>query len=329
MFFFEKKNQKTFIDAARPGLTVTAGEFTLIDKYFRPLAGPGALDLQDDAAVFLPPQGRELVISADALVAGVHFFPDDPPDLIARKLLRVNLSDLAAMSATPLGYLMTISAPRDTEEEFFARFAQGLATDQKEFALSLLGGDTTSTAGPLVLSLTILGHVAQGAAVRRTGAKPGDDLWVTGTIGDSALGLAALQGRIADPDGRWAARYRLPQPRLALRLTGVASACLDVSDGLVQDVGHLCQAGELAADIDADLVPVSNPDWLETCLTGGDDYELAFAAPPSAREVLLQRALESGVAVTLIGKFVEGSSEVRVFRAGKRLALARTGWSHF
>jgi thiamine-monophosphate kinase len=310
-------------------------EFDLIARYFRPLAGPGALDLLDDAAVLAPPPGRDLVIAADAMVAGVHFLPDDPPDLVARKLLRVNLSDLAAMAAAPLGYLMTIAAPIGTGEDFFQLFAAGLAQDQREFGIHLLGGDTTATAGPLTLSLTILGHVAPGEALRRAGARPGDDLWVTGTIGDGALGLAALQGRLADPQGWLAGRYRLPQPRLALSLNGLASACLDVSDGLIQDVGHLCRAGHLAAEIDAALVPLSEAaraagrDWLETCLTGGDDYELAFAVPPKNAAALHERAAAAGVAVTRIGRFTAGPAEVSVTQDGAPMSLTKLGWSHF
>src|SRR3954465_14611466 len=141
-------------------------EFALIAKYFRPLAGPGALDLRDDAALLTPPPGRDLVLTADAMVGGVHFLPDDPPDLIGRKLLRVNLSDLAAKGAVPLGYLMTVSAPRGTPDEWFAGFAAGLAQDQREFGIALLGGDTTSTPGPISLSLTAIGHVALGQAVQ-------------------------------------------------------------------------------------------------------------------------------------------------------------------
>ena len=235
------------------------GEFALIARHFRPLAGPGALGLGDDAAVMTPPAGRELVIAADAMVAGVHFLPDDPADLVARKLLRTNLSDLAAMGAEPLGYLMTISAPRDTDEGWFAAFATGLAEDQEAFGLSLLGGDTTSTSGPISLSLTILGSVAPGTALRRNGARPGDGIWVSGSIGDGALGLLAAKGELADPDSYLAGRYRLPRPRLALglRLHGIATAAMDVSDGLVQDLGHLCRAGSLAAEIMAEAVPLS------------------------------------------------------------------------
>ena len=232
-------------------------EFSLIARHFRPLAGPGSLDLLDDGALLTPPPGRQLVFTADAMVAGVHFLPDDPADSVAAKLLRVNLSDLAAMGAVPLAYLMTVSAPRETGDAWFAAFATGLARDQAQFGITLLGGDTTSTPGPTTLSLTAIGHVAPGAALRRTGAVAGDEIWVTGTIGDGALGLLALQGKVADADGWLAGRYRLPEPRLGLALHGVVSACMDVSDGLVQDLGHLCRASGLGAVIEAGLVPRS------------------------------------------------------------------------
>src|SRR6185312_6510159 len=173
-------------------------EFALIARHCRPLAGPGALNLGDDAALLAPPPGRELVLTVDAMIGGVHFLPDDPPDLVGRKLLRVNLSDLSVKGATPIGYLMTDAVPRDSPDAWFAGFAAGLAQDQAEFGVTLLGGDTTSTPGPMALSLTILGHVAPGTMVRRAGAQPGDGIWVTGTIGDGALGLAVAQGRLAD-----------------------------------------------------------------------------------------------------------------------------------
>jgi thiamine-monophosphate kinase len=195
-------------------------EFSLITRHFRPLAGPGALDLRDDAALMTPPPGRQLVLTADAMVAGVHFLPDDPPDLIGRKLLRVNLSDLAAKGALPLNYLMTVSTPKNTPDTWFAGFAAGLAQDQATYGVTLLGGDTTSTPGPISLSLTIIGHVAPGTAVHRFGAHAGDDIWVTGTIGDGALGLAVALGKLSDPSGFLLDRYRLPQPRVGLELAG-------------------------------------------------------------------------------------------------------------
>ncbi len=311
-------------------------EFALIARHFRPLAGPGALDLRDDAAVLAPPPGRELVLTVDAMVAGVHFLPDDPPDLVGRKLLRVNLSDLAAKGATPLGYLMTVSTPRDTPDAWFAGFAAGLAEDQRQYGITLLGGDTTSTPGPISLSLTAIGHVAPGQAVHRFGAQAGDGIWVTGTIGDGALGLAVARGRLQDPSGHLLSRYRLPQPRLGLTITGIASAGMDVSDGLVQDLGHICRASDLAAEIDAALVPLSapacaaGPGWLTTCLTGGDDYELLLGVPPSREAALAAAAQAAGMAVTRIGRFHPGAPHVMVRGPdGEPMSLAVRGWSHF
>jgi len=310
-------------------------EFARIAQYFRPLAGPGALALGDDAAVFTPPLGRELVIAADAMVAGVHFLPDDPADLVARKLLRTNLSDLAAMGAAPLGYLLTVSVPRATPETWFAGFSAGLAADQAAFGLHLLGGDTTSTPGPISLSLTILGSVAPGTALRRNGAQAGDDIWVSGTIGDGALGLLAARGELPDPDGFLADRYRLPRPRLALglALVGIAHAAMDVSDGLVQDLSHICRASDLAAELHAGKIPLSPAaqaaNRLELCLTGGDDYELLFAAPPQAAEAILAASRATGIAVTRIGTFRAGPAHVTTIGTdGNTLSLGSGGWSH-
>lgn len=319
---------------ARPPPDAPA-EFGLIARHFRPLAGPGALDLLDDGALLQPPPGRELVFTADAMVAGVHFLPDDPADTVGAKLLRVNLSDLAAMGAAPLAYLMTVSAPRDTSDAWLEAFAAGLARDQARFGITLLGGDTTATPGPMTLSLTAIGHVAPGAALRRRGAAAGDEVWVTGTVGDGALGLLALRGQVPDPDGWLAGRYRLPQPRLGMALHGVVSACMDVSDGLVQDLGHLCRAAGLGAVIEAALVPRSpaaraaGEAWLKTCLTGGDDYELLMAVPPQRAEALMAAAAAQGCGATRIGRF-EAGDQVRVLDgAGAAVSLDRPGWSHF
>ncbi len=311
-------------------------EFALIARHFRPLAGPAGLGLTDDVALLAPPPGRELVLTVDAMVAGVHFLADDPPDLIGRKLLRVNLSDLAAKGAVPLGYLMTIAAPRDTPDEFFAAFAAGLAVDQAAFGIALLGGDTVSTPGPRTLSLTALGHVAPGAMPRRAGARAGDEVWVTGTIGDGALGLRVAQGRLADPSGYLLDRYQLPRPRLGIALGGVASATMDVSDGLIQDLGHICGASGVAAEVDAAAVPLSEPArqagpaWLPTCLTGGDDYELLIAASPDREAALRAACAAASVPVTRIGRFHSGPPGVIVRGAdGEALSLGQGGWSHF
>jgi len=314
-------------------------EFARIARYFAPLAGPGGLALADDAALLRPRSGHELVLSLDTLVAGVHFLPQDPPDQVAKKLLRVNLSDLAAKGARPVGYLLSVSVPRDLPEEWFAHFSNGLAEDQARYGLALLGGDTTSTPGPISLSLTILGEVPEGQMVRRTGAEAGDEIYVTGTIGDAALGLAVLQGRLADPSGTLVARYRLPEPRLGMKLWGTAHAAIDISDGLLQDLGHLCRAAGLGAEIEAARVPLSlaarkavdaNPDWLATCLTGGDDYELALAVPERNGAKLAADAQKANVPVTRIGHFVAGPPQVTVRdAAGAALVFARGGWSHF
>ncbi|RFD19348.1 thiamine-phosphate kinase [Komagataeibacter melaceti] len=309
-------------------------EFGFIARVFRPLAGEGALDLRDDAAVFTPPAGRQLVVAADAMVEGVHFLPDDPADTVGRKLLRCNLSDLAAMDATPLGYLLTVSMPPARDEAWFAGFAAGLAHDQRQFGITLLGGDTTSTSGPLVLSLTVLGHVAPGMALRRCGARVGDGLWVTGTIGDGAMGLLARQGKVADPDGFLAGRYQLPRPRLGLALGGIASAGMDVSDGLVQDLGHMARESGVGAVLHAGQVPLSpavralGPQWLARCLSGGDDYELLLAVPPEQEAALQRHAARRDVSVTRIGQVVAGCGVRVLDENGQDMPLARRGWSH-
>ncbi|MFT9014399.1 MAG: thiamine-phosphate kinase [Acetobacter sp.] len=314
-------------------------EFAFIRRHFAALAGPAALELRDDAAVFTPPPGLQLVIATDAMVENVHFLPDDPPLTVGRKLLRCNLSDLAAMGARPEGWLLTFARPPHITEDWVAQFCTGLKADQNLFGLSLMGGDTTSTSGPLVLSLTILGSVTPGQAVQRRGAQAGDGLWVTGTIGDGALGLRVLQGKIEDPSGHLAQRYRLPEPRLGLPLHDVARCAMDISDGLVQDTGHLARENGLAAVIDATQLPLSpaarhaGPDWLQTCLTGGDDYELLMAIPPAQEERLARQGyLQSPyghVPVTRIGYFQDGAPSVQVLGDnGHPLPVETGGWSH-
>ncbi len=314
-------------------------EFALIARHFRPLAGAGALDLADDAALLDVPPGRQLVLAADAMVAGVHFLADDPPETIGRKLLRVNLSDLAAMGAAPLGYLMTCAFPRGTEDRWIGAFAAGLAEDQAAFGLAVLGGDTVGTEGPATFSLTILGTVAPGGALRRAGARPGDEVWVSGTVGDGALGLLSLTGRLP-PDPHLARRYRLPEPRLALgaRMAGLARAAMDVSDGLVQDLGHLARAAGCGAVLEAASVPLSPPaaaalaadrSLLPRVLAGGDDYELLIAAAPEDAGRLRVAAEAAGVAVTRIGRFEPGEGVKVLDATGARVALPAGGWSHF
>ena len=324
------------------------GEFDLIGRYFAPLSAgmPGALNLTDDAATLTPPPGQDLVLTVDAMVADIHFLSTDPADLIARKLLRVNLSDLAAKGARPLGYLMTTAFTAETDEAWIAGFASGLAADQQEFGIGLLGGDTIATPGPLSLTLTALGLVPTGRALRRKGARPGDRVLVSGTIGDGALGLKVL--RHAFPELSFAERdfladrYHLPRPRLALGRalleSGLVHAMMDVSDGLVADLGHIAAASGVAATLHAADVPLSDAaaeilseatDLLPLILTGGDDYELLMTAAAADVPTLLGLAAEIGTPLTDIGEIGAGSGVRVVDRDGAVMPLAVGGFRHF
>ena len=322
-----------------------AGEFELIRRHLAPLAAGierTALGLEDDAARLIAPRAGQLVVTADALVAGVHFLADDPPGLIARKALRVNLSDLAGKGARPWLYFLCVAWPRRTPEATIAAFAAGLAADQRRYGITLAGGDTTSTPGPLTIAVTALGIARR--MVRRQGAREGDEIWVTGTIGDGALGLLAATGRLAALAPRHRAalarRYRLPQPRTALApaLAGLARAAMDVSDGLVQDLGHLARLAGLGATIEEDAVPLSAaaraaiataPRLLDRALGGGDDYEILMAVPRARGAALVAAAARAGVRVTRIGRFHRGSGVALRDRAGRARRLARGGWTHF
>jgi thiamine-monophosphate kinase len=303
----------------------TWDEFDLIGRLLRPLAkdAPQALDLLDDAALLTAPAGQSLVITTDTMVEGVHFLPDDPPDLIARKLLRVNLSDLAAKRARPFGYFLNTTWPTTVGTDFIERFVAGLAHDQAEFGLRLFGGDTTSTSGPLVLSATLTGLVSEGAMLRRAGARAGDLLQVSGTIGDGILGLKALQ--TGDPVlAPLIDSYRLPQPRLDLQdALAAAHACADVSDGLIADAGHLAQASGLALVIDLDALPLSPEarQWadgrieaLTALASGGDDYQLVCAAAARLPGFTVVGRLEPGQGTTVRWR----GATIDVARAGFR-----------
>ena len=309
----------------------TPDEFGQIERLFRPLTkgAPEAFGLLDDAAAIPSRPGQDLIVTKDAMVEGVHFLPGDPPDLVARKLLRVNLSDLAAKGAEPYGYFLATAWPRSFEWERRKRFAEGLATDGDLFGLTLLGGDTVSTPGPLSLSLTMLGWTPAGAMVRRGGARPGDLLMVSGTIGDGFLGLQAARGELDDHDGYLAGRYRLPTPRLDLRgvLRDSATAAADVSDGLLADIDHIARASGVCARIDLDRMPLSpaartwisaQPDVFAALIelaAGGDDYEVACTA---------SFPLEG---FTVVGRMTEGAGVELTWRGEARTA-GRSGWKH-
>jgi thiamine-monophosphate kinase len=320
---------------------MAAGEFAFIARSLRPLARghPAALDLGDDAALLEPSPGMQLVIAKDAMVEGVHFLPHDPAELIAKKLLRVNLSDLAAMGATPLGYLLALARSAALPPEWLARFTTGLAEDQEDYGLCLLGGDTVSTPGPLTMSVTILGEVPRGQALRRSAARIGDDLYVSGTLGDAALGLKVLQGRLSPSmtaSEYLIERYRLPLPRigLGLALRGLAHAAIDVSDGLVADLGHIVERSGVGAELWADRVPLSVASARlrgarEAALTGGDDYELLFTAHPEQRPAVQAIAAELDLPLTRIGKILEEPGLLVLDADGREIKLGSTGWRHF
>lgn len=329
------------------------GEFEIIRRFFAPLAvdAPGAFGLTDDAATLEVPSGHSLVVTSDALVAGVHFLATDTAADVAAKALRVNLSDLASMGARPVAYTLALALTRDIGVQWLESFAASLAADQARFGIHLVGGDTVATPGPLTLCITAFGSVASGTELRRSGARFGDAVFVTGTIGDAALGLIALQkgltGVEAVDQDALAARYRRPTPRTDCgpRLVGLAHAAIDVSDGLLADLGHICETSETSAVIEAARVPLSAAaravlaagagNWRDI-LSGGDDYELLFTAAPDAEPDLaaISRALD--LPITRIGRIVERTSADRPDRlvgvldaAGRPMILETSGYRHF
>jgi thiamine-monophosphate kinase len=325
-------------------------EEELIAAYFAPLAGRGSFGLRDDAALFSPASGEDLVLTKDILIGGVHFFANDPPDAIARKALRVNLSDLAAKGANPAGYLLGLALPQDWTADWLAAFAAGLGEDAGLFECPLLGGDTSKTSGPLLVSVTALGRVPESRMVRREGAALGDVIYVSGTIGDAALGLKLRQegggGRLTRALGDAASaflidRYLLPQPRLALAsaLRTYAHAAMDVSDGLAGDLGKMLRLTGMTAEIAVEKIPFSaaglaalshDPGLIEIMVTGGDDYEILAAVAPSRTSAFEAAAAAAGVAVYSIG-LVSSGTGAPSFRAkdGAVLEFAEPSFRHF
>jgi thiamine-monophosphate kinase len=324
------------------------GEFELIARHFAPIAGPGGLGLIDDAGLIRPARGYEIVVTADALVAGVHFFADDPPASIARKALAVNLSDLAAKGAKPEGFVLSLVLPKGWREDWLADFAQGLAGIARESGCLLIGGDTVSTPGPLTLSITAFGSVPAGRMVLRSGARSGDVVLVSGTIGDGALGLkvhgpskpAWVEALAMDHRTHLADRYLHPRPRLALAgaLQAHASAAMDISDGLVGDLAKLLAASQVGSEIDLDVVPLSpaasaaimaDPALAELAWTGGDDYEILCTASEREYPALAAAAESAGVSLVAIGR-ITSEAGVAIYReAGRVRQFARGSFAHF
>ena len=306
-------------------------EFDLIARYFAPLAtAPGAFGLKDDAAAISSRPGFDLIVTTDQIAAGTDFFADDPPDTVAKKALRVNLSDLAAKGARPAYYLLNLALPRPAREDWLVDFARGFSEDQRQFGISLLGGDTSATEGPLSISITAMGFVPEGRMVKRSGAKAGDAVYVTGTIGDSGGGLALLKGegnRLSEADRAYLMnRYRVPQPPVTFgeSLCDVAHAAIDISDGLIADLGHLASASGVGIVVEGERVPLSQAlkdlwgaDTLARAVAAGDDYQIAFAAPPGLKGPF-----------TRIGQ-VRAGEGVSLTVNGEKFVVPRPGYRHF
>jgi len=330
------------VKPVRIDMVARSGEFDLIARHFAPIAqkSKAALSLLDDAALLSPPDGHEIVVTVDALVADVHFRSQDDPADIARKVMRVNLSDLAAMGAYPLGVLLTAGYNRDLSEDWIASFANGLGQDCATYDTPLLGGDTVGTPGPTFFSLTAFGAVPIGRAMRRDAAKPGDLIAVTGTLGDGALGLKVLQGNLIGLDAADSAylssRYLLPQPRLTIGRKCADAygryAAMDISDGLAGDCRKICLASGVGMVFDKDLIPLSkaamnavntDPALWASVLGGGDDYELLICADQADIKTL-------GNDVTVIGKVTDQPGQVDLIGADKKIVeLADDGFDHF
>lgn len=333
-----------------PRSAPTGGEEALIAEFWAPLAAgfSGAFDLKDDCATIAPPAGEELVVTTDALIAGVHFYPGDDPAAVAWKALAVNVSDLVAKGAMPLAYLMSVALP-ELDRAWLATFTAGLRAAQGAFGCQLIGGDTDRTPGPLTVSITALGTVPAGRMVRRTAARPHDHVYVTGTIGDAALGLLLRKDTQArarvDLDGAAASylegRFSRPHPPVAIvpALRACASAALDVSDGLIKDFDRLCRASGVGGVIEASAVPLSDASRsvlangeakLEDLLTGGEDYEVLATVAPDAAPEFERLAAASGVRVTRVGTIIEGPVGGTAKSAtAERIVFTKMGWDHF
>jgi len=323
------------------------GEFELIDTLFAPLARglAGSFGLKDDVAALAPKAGHQLVLKTDSLVESVHFLRQDPAAGVAQKALRRALSDLAAKGAEPEAYLLAIALPETTNRRWLEEFAEGLSRDQKRFAVALAGGETNRTPGALTITITALGWIPEGALLRRNGAKPGDEVWVTGTVGDACAGLSLLKGTetCANEAARdyLVARYRLPEPRLAFgkALRGIATASIDVSDGLVADLGHIGEVSQVKIEIDSGAVPLSpelralwggGEETVPRAVAAGDDYEIAFTVPPSAASAAEDVARQTATRATRIGRVVQGSgTAVLLDSAAREIHLPRKGYTHF
>jgi len=324
-------------------------EFDFIEKYLAPLAGPEGLGLKDDAALLKPPQGQDLVLTKDTMVEGVHFPMGHHGGDTAEKLLRVNLSDFAAKGARPIGYLLSLALPKTMDINYMAGFSKGLNDVQDAYDFKLFGGDIVKTDGPMVVTGTLIGCVPEGQMITRSGCQPGDDIWVTGTIGDAYLGLQTALGKpiTPKPDGEalwhWEEAYYRPEPRLLLRkvLRKYSSSAADVSDGLIADIEHIAKASGVQITLNIDDAPLSKStqNWLAnqdnsqksliTLLTSGDDYEVVFSSNPDRSDGIIEAAKQIGIQVTKIGQAQLGEGVTCLGKSGKSIVITKSGYVHF
>ena len=317
-------------------------EFDLIENYFKPLASQGSpsFELLDDVSMWTPPEGHSIVLSKDVMVSGIHFFENENPELVARKLLRVNLSDLAASGAIPKGYLLGFMVNERINHDWLKGFVRGLKVEQDNFGLTLFGGDTVKTPNDLCLSLTIIGHQKNGERLGREKAIVGDDIFVTGTIGDASLGLKCIEGELP-MDDTLVERLRCPEPRLKIGqalLRRGANAAVDVSDGLLADLGHILKASNVGAQIEKNKTPLSDPalkivkdseKYWTTILTSGDDYELIFTSPKQMVDEISVMEKEFGVRITKIGTIIEEKTLQLFDVNGQAEQIIGIGYNHF
>ncbi len=314
-------------------------EFSLIEKYFTRPAPTAVLGVGDDAALIAISPGINMAVSTDMLVAGTHFYPDADPFLLGRKTLAVNISDMAAMGAVPRWATLALSLPEENEA-WLAKFSKGFFSMAESSGVELVGGDTTR--GPLTLSVTIMGVVPLGQALRRDGARIGDEIWVSGKLGDAALALAHLQGknRLEDADyQRVSSALHDPKPRVALGLAlrSIAHSAIDVSDGLLADLGHILEQSRVGAEIHFDQLPVSEcvqqfsaQAFGKRCvMAGGDDYELCFTAPVEMRARIQQISDELNLPLTIIGRIIRGNRGKVLAQDGTEIQLEKSGYDHF
>ena len=320
-------------------MTTLSSEFDLISRHFTRPAANAVLGVGDDCALVDVTNGMDLTVSTDTMVSGTHFFPDVDPEHLGHKALAVNLSDIAAMGAMPYWAMLALTVP-NVDHAWLAAFAKGFFDLAAEYNVSLIGGDTTR--GPLTLTVTIMGEVPAGAALRRSGAKAGNDVWVSGNVGDAALAVAHRNGKVVLSESDYheaVMRLYEPTPRVALgqALRGMATAAIDISDGLLADLGHICRLSGVGATVDLASIPVSaigakhfaSDAGRTAIVAGGDDYELCFTAPPNSRESIAELTDMLGVPLTRIGQIKRGKGVSLLGPDGKAVKVDGRGYDHF